>query len=710
MNRRKVFISYSTGDTEIARRVRARLDEAGFLCCKAPEDIMPGESWPRAITRALEESWAMVLICSKHSLASPEVSKELTLAMSGGVTVIPYRIESILPTGEWAYHLANIQWFDAFDGDPDTGCRALATHLTVLRGDNAVGEVIRETGKAPVASPRRLAELAERYLQGLTEDLSHLSGVFTMPGLQAQGGGSQGRPGPLSLDLMMKSRQASSSGFDLANLAKPGGRRIVTGLPGSGKSTLMRMLALDAARSASSGGWDGDKITIPVFLELGRYEKNSLLGLSLVRENLSRFSGTDFPEEEMHALLASKRILWVMDGLDEGMIGESRVNESPLWREIEAFVSRYPGHSYVISTRKIHIPAGRGFETLLIKTMTPEECRGFMEKYLRHFGNDSTVEEIYAAMPESLRKVADSPLVLSMVLSIHLSSGTVPGSIQELYGEFVSHTLREVEAGRSSRAEPYVKDMALAALAFDMITSSRPSFRNAEAVESLGKRLSQLCDRGESGGSSDAKDLLDELVYSGLLVRQDYQVTFLHMTLLEYFAECEMSREYNFTASAEMDQYFLRNPEKIAIILKASSMTDEDHVIEVGAGIGSVARHFPPTKSLCLVDLDPDLIKILRYRFPDIPVHERDALEVLRELPCDVLISNLPFFLTTGILDILADKPFKRSVMSVHADDDFTAYEGKLSITTLATLLEEDFFPRQPFQSKLILVEPCSLF
>jgi len=42
MNRRKVFISYSTGDTEVASRMRSRLDEEGFLCWKAPEDIMPG--------------------------------------------------------------------------------------------------------------------------------------------------------------------------------------------------------------------------------------------------------------------------------------------------------------------------------------------------------------------------------------------------------------------------------------------------------------------------------------------------------------------------------------------------------------------------------------------------------------------------------------------------------------------------------------------
>ena len=83
---------------------------------------------------------------------------------------------------------------------------------------------------------------------------------------------------------------------------------------------------------------------------------------------------------------------------------------------------------------------------------------------------------------------------------------------------------------------------------------------------------------------------------------------------------------------------------------------------------------------------------------------ERDALEVLREQPWDVLVSNLPFFLTPGILDILCGRVFRRAVMSVHVDDDFSSYAGQLTIETLCVLEEDDFFPRQPFKSKLILV------
>ena len=63
---------------------------------------------------------------------------------------------------------------------------------------------------------------------------------------------------------------------------------------------------------------------------------------------------------------------------------------------------------------------------------------------------------------------------------------------------------------------------------------------------------------------------------------------------------------------AQMDQYFLTSVTKIGIIVKAAAISRSDAVLEVGAGIGSVAKHYPLCQSLCLVDLDPDLVKILR--------------------------------------------------------------------------------------------------
>lgn len=129
-----VFISHSTQDTHPASAIKQQLQAAGLKCWKAPDDINPGESWPSAITRALSTCRIMVLVWSSHSLASKEVSKELTLAMRNGLTVIPFRIENVRPTGEWDYHLANTHWMDAFPGDLQPFVEQLALRIRGLLG------------------------------------------------------------------------------------------------------------------------------------------------------------------------------------------------------------------------------------------------------------------------------------------------------------------------------------------------------------------------------------------------------------------------------------------------------------------------------------------------------------------------------------------------------------------------------------------------
>lgn len=93
-----------------------------------------------------------------------------------------------------------------------------------------------------------------------------------------------------------------------------------------------------------------------------------------------------------------------------------------------------------------------------------------------------------------------------------------------------------------------------------------------------------------------------------------------------------------------------------------------------------------------------------------VEVVEDDAVIIVKQRDFGVLISNLPFFLTEGILDILTQavdsgKPFRRAVMSVHNDDIFSKWD-RLSISTLCVLNQEDFHPHQPFLSKVILVQP----
>ena len=149
------------------------------------------------------------------------------------------------------------------------------------------------------------------------------------------------------------------------------------------------------------------------------------------------------------------------------------------------------------------------------------------------------------------------------------------------------------------------------------------------------------------------------------------------------------------------------------------------------------------------MELDKNLIKILKHDFSDqlhVKVVEKDALEVLKEQNFDILLSNLPFFLTEDILQILSAKVkywqattptpntlletygselvtgtgnekqqtqrlFRKAIVSVHNDDNYSddvvsSKYPHLIISTLCVLDPDDFTPRQPFASKVIVVLP----
>lgn len=165
-----------------------------------------------------------------------------------------------------------------------------------------------------------------------------------------------------------------------------------------------------------------------------------------------------------------------------------------------------------------------------------------------------------------------------------------------------------------------------------------------------------------------------------------------------------------------MDQHFLVSLPKLVLLMAAAAVSPSDTVVELGAGSGSVAAHVPPCRSLTLVELDAALAAHLRATQPRARVVQGDALALLRSVDAryDVVLSNLPHFLTAAVLDELsalaAETPprFKRAVMAVRDGDDLggARHAAALRFRDLAVLERDDFAPAQPFRSRLVLCTP----
>jgi hypothetical protein len=108
-----VFISYSTKDQNMANAVCAKMEGAGVRCWIAPRDIPAGATWSAEIVKAIEACKVVVLIFSSSANESPQILREVEIAVGRGKPVLPLRIQNIMPSDSMAYFMSSVHWLDA---------------------------------------------------------------------------------------------------------------------------------------------------------------------------------------------------------------------------------------------------------------------------------------------------------------------------------------------------------------------------------------------------------------------------------------------------------------------------------------------------------------------------------------------------------------------------------------------------------------------
>lgn len=125
----EVFISHSTKDKSTADLVVSGLESKGIQCWIAPRDIQPGTPYPEAIIKALNTCRVMVVIFSKAANESDQVMQEVERGVAKKLTIIPIRIENILPTGSLELMLSSRHWLDAYNTPIGSHIDALARSI-----------------------------------------------------------------------------------------------------------------------------------------------------------------------------------------------------------------------------------------------------------------------------------------------------------------------------------------------------------------------------------------------------------------------------------------------------------------------------------------------------------------------------------------------------------------------------------------------------
>jgi hypothetical protein len=120
-----IFISYASTDQAVAETI-----------CDAFQE---------SIVRAIRAARVMLLVFTSNANNSDEIKKELVLAGRNRVTVLPLRVEDVVPNDAFAYEFATRQWIDLFK-DWEREIDRLGAQIDVIiaasKGDESTVPVI----------------------------------------------------------------------------------------------------------------------------------------------------------------------------------------------------------------------------------------------------------------------------------------------------------------------------------------------------------------------------------------------------------------------------------------------------------------------------------------------------------------------------------------------------------------------------------------
>lgn len=136
------------------------------------------------------------------------------------------------------------------------------------------------------------------------------------------------------------------------------------------------------------------------------------------------------------------------------------------------------------------------------------------------------------------------------------------------------------------------------------------------------------------------------------------------MADLEYREMQEVLRKHDFHFKKKYGQNFLIKPDLLHDIVDGAEVTDEDTVVEIGPGVGSLTRVLADrAKQVYAIEVDEKLIPILGETmagYDNVTIINEDVLKAdLTDIFAQgrvKVVANLPYYITTPIILGLLEK------------------------------------------------------
>lgn len=237
----------------------------------------------------------------------------------------------------------------------------------------------------------------------------------------------------------------------IIELCRSDPKYIILGKPGSGKTTFLKFLVLQALDGKT------EKKPIPIFITLKDFaDANTSLIDFIVRQ----FSNCDFPDPVLFItkMLETGRCLVLLDGLDE----VPQIHEEYVIKEIRELSDKYNKNQYLLSCR---IAAyNHWFERFL-----DLELADFDKKQIKNFiGNwfgigSKIANSCWDKLNENIHilELGNNPLLLTLLCIAFEQTLDFPGSRAELYKEAIDALLKKWDATRRIKRDQIYRHLSV---------------------------------------------------------------------------------------------------------------------------------------------------------------------------------------------------------------------------------------------------------
>ncbi|WP_204039120.1 NACHT domain-containing protein [Acrocarpospora phusangensis] len=330
-----------------------------------------------------------------------------------------------------------------------------------------------------------------------------------------------------------------------------GRRMLLRGEAGGGKSTLLRWLAITAARGGFEGElaeWNG---CVPFLVKLRSYADRDLPRPEQFLDLAAGALAGLMPAGWVHRQLWSGRALLLVDGVDE-LTGNQRKAIKP-W--LRGLLAEFPAMRVVVTTRPAAARSSwldeEGFAPAFLERMTPSDTRALVEHWHEAIRNSPDLPCPVEHLPvvqarllshldgaAHLRGLAATPLLAAMLCALNLDRASeLPPDRMGLYAAALEMLLERRDAERTIPSYGQVhldraqKIQILQELAWQLSMTNRVELPKSATLARVEKVVSAM-PRVQATGVQVLGYLLDR---SGVIREPvDGRIDFVHRTVQEY--------------------------------------------------------------------------------------------------------------------------------------------------------------------------------